>query len=124
MNRNTNELVISNGISITNECIDCIRLNEVCSDCIEAKETNDIIIAYKMRDEGRDTEALPTLAKIQDEPSSHDWTDREGEFLPPVVEMADRFFDLNGAIELQTCEMICLVCHYVCNKHTVCPNCS
>jgi hypothetical protein len=124
MNRNTNELVISNGISITNECIDCIRLNEVCSDCIEAKETNDIIIAYKMRDEGRDTEALPTLAKIQDEPSSHDWTDREGEFLPPVVEMADRFFDLNGAIELQTCEMICLACHYVCNKHTVCPNCN
>ena len=124
MNRNTNELIISNGISITNECINCIRLNEVCGDCIETKETNDIIIAYKLRDEGRDTEVLPTLAKIQDEPSNHDWTDREGEFLPPVVEMADRFFDLDDAIELQTYEMICLACRYVCNKHTVCPNCN
>jgi hypothetical protein len=118
------EIVISNGISITNECINCIRLNEVCDECIEARETKDIIIAYKMRDEGRDTEALRTLTKIEDEPSNHDWTDREGEFLKPVVEMADRFFDLDDAIDLQIYEMVCFSCHYVCNKHTVCPNCN
>jgi len=127
MNTSNHQLVISNGITVTNECYQCTQLNELCGECLDRTEAQAADIACEIVDEGNLTYLRVWSKPIDwthDNGANHKWTEREDEYLNPVVDMADRLFDLEDAIELQTCETICISCHYVCNKYTVCPNCS
>jgi hypothetical protein len=89
------------------------------------------------------------MAKIQDEPSAHDWISSEvivreekptlsnwdrtqgepiytmrTEFFEQSSWLIDRLFDLDESMEVTKHECICSVCHYTINKHAVCPNCN
>jgi hypothetical protein len=127
MNRSNHEMVITNGITITNQCYQCMQLNELCGECLDKREAQAADIAHEIVDE-RNLTYLKVWSKPKDWThdigANHHWTERDDEYVSPVVDMADRFFNLEDAMELQACETVCITCHYVCNKHTVCPNCN
>jgi hypothetical protein len=141
-----NEIIVQNQLTLMNECFNCLQLNELCPDCLDAREARDAVIAHKLVDD----EIYPhALAKIQDEPSAHEWISSEvvthvekttignydrtngienktirAEFFEQSSWLIDRLFDLEDSIELQVFECICSTCHYTINKHAVCPNCN
>ena len=134
-----NEIIVQNQLTLMNECFHCQQLNELCSDCLEAKEARDAVIAYQMAEYGAVTESLPELSMIQDEPSGHEWIGSEvvtrqdvktgiktirTEFFEQSSWLIDRLFDLDESMEVTKHECICSVCHYTINKHAVCPNCN
>ena len=134
-----NEIIVQNQLTLMNECFHCQQLNELCSDCLEAKEARDAVIAYQMAEYGAVTESLPELSMIEDEPSGHEWIGSEvvtkqdvktgiktirTEFFEQSSWLIDRLFDLDESMEVTKHECICSVCHYTINKHTVCPNCN
>jgi hypothetical protein len=137
-----NEIIVQNQLTLMNDCFHCLQLNELCCDCIEAKEARDAIIANQMVDESSDyivmgygsneyrvanggtiTESSP-MSGMHDQPSGHDWTERASELREQTTWLVDRLFILEDSIELTTHECICSVCHYTINKHAVCPNCN
>ncbi len=128
MSKTTDDFIVQNQLTLMNDCFYCLQLNELCGDCIEAKEARDAIIANQMVDEGMDMyryqPMYTSLSKIQDEPSGHDWTERASELREQTTWLVDRIFVLEDSIELTTHECICSVCHYTINKHAVCPNCN
>ena len=128
MSKTTDDFIVQNQLTLMNDCFYCLQLNELCGDCIEAKEARDAIIANQMVDEGMDIyryqPMYTSLSKIQDEPSGHDWTERASELREQTTWLVDRLFILEDSIELNTHECICSVCHYTINKHAVCPNCN
>lgn len=76
------------GISITNQCYDCMLLDERCENCQEVQDARDADIAHQLVDEGNlQYKRQWTYAK--DEPSGHDWTERDGEYKAPVVFLQD-----------------------------------
>lgn len=127
-----------------NACSECVGLTELCPACQDLKDTHDTEMAHQIVDESDDyttmghgtkkypyrkianggsvTERNP-LSIIRDQPSGHDWTEREGELLEPITLIADRIFDLETSMTLEPYETKCEVCHYTCNKHAKCPNC-
>ena len=141
-----NEIIVQNQLTLMNECFNCLQLNELCPDCLDAREARDAVIAHKLVDD----EIYPhAMVKIQDEPSAHDWISSEvvthvekttignydrtngienktirAEFFEQSSWLIDRLFDLEDSIELQVFECICSTCHYTINKHAVCPNCN
>ena len=134
-----NEIIVQNQLTLMNECFHCQQLNELCSDCLEAKEARDAVIAYQMAEYGAVTESLPELSMIEDEPSGHEWIGSEvvtkqdvktgiktirTEFFEQSSWLIDRLFDLEESMEVTKHECICSVCHYTINKHAVCPNCN
>lgn len=83
-----NEYPQSQGISTTTQCYDCLRLDDICDICMEEKETRDNTIAWELVDDGNlQYKRVPSYLKK--EPSSHDWTDRDGEYLEPTVKLQD-----------------------------------
>jgi len=146
-----NEIIVQNQLTLMNECFHCQQLNELCADCLEAKEARDAVIANQLVDEDiyRYKPMYTSMSKIQDEPSAHDWISSEvvthvekttidnydrtngieiktirAEFFEQSSWLIDRLFDLEDSIELQVFECICSNCHYTINKHAVCPNCN
>ncbi len=113
----------TNGISITNMCYQCQALTELCPDCQELRDSRDITIAHQIVDEGN-LQYKFVWSVIRDEPSGHDWTDRDGEFIEPVAQLADRIYDLDTSLTITPAETICQACHLVYNKATHCPNCN
>jgi hypothetical protein len=131
-----NEIIVQNQLTLMNECFHCQQLNELCSDCLDAKEARDAVIAHQLVDDEIYDHAL---ARIQDEPTAHDWISSEvitkqdvktgtktirTEFFEQSSWLIDRIFDLDESMELTRHECICSVCHYTINKHAVCPNCN
>jgi hypothetical protein len=131
-----NEIIVQNQLTLMNECFHCQQLNELCADCLDAKEARDAVIAHQLVDDEIYDHAL---AKIQDEPSAHEWISSEvitrintktgdktmrTEFFEQSSWLIDRIFDLDESMELTRHECICSVCHYTINKHAVCPNCN
>jgi len=136
------------GISIQTMCYQCQALTELCPDCLEQKDARDAEIAHQIVDESLDylVSTLPgtvlkqvpqyrvanggssteynALSIIRDLPSGHDWTDRDGEFLPPVTALADRLYDLETSLTITPAEVLCQTCHLVYNKWSICPNCN
>jgi hypothetical protein len=103
-------------------CYQCQALTELCPECQEQKDNRDIHIAHQIVDEGN--MRYKHIWSIQSEPASgHDWTDREGEFLPPIAMLEDRLFDLDSSITITPAEVLCQDCHLVFNKWSNCPNC-
>ena len=136
-----NEIIVQNQLTLMNECFHCQQLNELCSDCLDAKEARDAVIANQLVDEDiyRYQPMYTSMSKIQDEPSAHDWISNEvitrinpktgdktirTEFFEQSSWLIDRLFNLDESMELTTHECICSTCHYTINKHAVCPNCN
>ncbi len=142
MNNQEHEIIVQNQLSLTNECFHCMQLNELCPDCIEAKDARDAEIAWDIVDEGN--ERYSRIPSKKDEvPSGHDWVSNEviteiivdkstglttkiirTELLETSSWLVDRIFDIDDSMTLSTHECICSVCHYTINKHAVCPNCN
>ena len=94
----------SQGISTTTQCYDCLRLDDICDTCMEDKETRDSTIAWELIDDGNlQYKRVPSYLKK--EPSSHDWTDKDGEFMEPIVKLQDGL-DPDLAIGLGSVEML------------------
>ena len=113
----------SNGISIQTMCYQCQALTELCPDCQEQRDARDIHIAHQIVDEGN-MQYKFIWSIQQDQPSGHDWTEREDEFLPPISLLVDRLYDLETSITLTPAEVICQSCYLAHNRHSVCPNCN
>ena len=140
MDKQEQEVLVQNQLNLMNQCYYCVQMNELCPDCIEAKEARDAAIAWDIVDEGN--ERYNHVPSKKDElPSGHDWVSNEtlvGTRINPstgerVIRtelfeasswLVDRLFDLEDSITLSTHECICSVCHYTINKHAVCPNCN
>ena len=140
MDKQEQEILVQNQLTLMNQCYYCVQMNELCPDCIEAKEARDAAIAWDIVDEGN--ERYDHVPSKKDElPSGHDWVSNEtlvGTRINPstgerVIRtelfeasswLVDRLFDLEDSITLSTHECICSVCNYTINKHAVCPNCN
>jgi hypothetical protein len=113
----------TNGISITNMCYQCQALTELCPDCQELRDSRDIEIAHQIVDEGN-LQYKFIWSIIREQPSNHDWTDRDDEFLEPISLLADRLYDIETSITVTGNETVCNACHYLHNKAIACPNCN
>lgn len=76
------------GISVTTQCYDCMMLDTVCLNCEEAKEAQDSAVAHQLVDEGNMQYKRNWLRPMEDI-SGHDWTDRDGEYKLPIVQLQD-----------------------------------
>jgi hypothetical protein len=111
------------GISIQTMCYQCQALTELCPDCQELRDSRDINIAHQIVDEGNLQYKFVWFIQ-SDDPSGHDWTDRDDEFLPPISQLADRLFDLETSLTTTTNEVLCKSCHLIYNKYQAdCPVC-
>ena len=113
------EYAQSQGISITNQCFDCMQLDYMCNNCEDQKEANDSYIAHELVDDGSDiyryAPMYTSLMKITPEPSGHDWTERNGEFKQPTVTLQDggvldNLWELEDYAQSQR-ETLCQWCH-------------
>ena len=111
-----------NGISIQTMCYGCQALNELCPDCQELRDSRDIEVAHQIVDEGN-LQYKQIWSIIKDQPSNHDWTDRDDEFLEPVSLLADRLFDLETSLTITDNEVICTSCNLTHNRAINCPVC-
>ena len=112
------EYAQSNGISITNQCYDCMQLDYKCNNCEEEQEARDAVIAHEMVDERNGIYKHP-WSRIDDQPSASDWIssvtvsreilDINGkeigyimrlEFTEPIVQLVDGGV-LNNLLELE-----------------------
>jgi len=146
MNKQTDEIIVQNQLTLMNDCYHCMQLNELCPDCLDAQEARDAVIANQLVDGEIYDHAM---TRIQDEPSAHDWISSETvvrvekptlstwdktqgepiytmrtEFFEQSSWLIDRIFDLEESLEVSKHECICSVCNYTINKHAVCPNCN
>ena len=139
MSKQTDDFIVQNQLTLMNDCFQCLQLNELCGDCLEAKEARDSLVAYQMAEYGAITEPLPELSILQDQPSGHDWIGSEvvtrinpetgektirTEFFEQSSWLIDRLFNLDESMTITEHECVCSVCHYTINKHAKCPNCS
>ena len=60
------------GISITNQCYDCMQLDTMCDNCQDLADARAAEIAHELVDEGNNQYRRPWL--LITEPSGHDWT--------------------------------------------------
>ena len=94
----------SQGISTTTQCYNCLQLDDTCDTCMEQKEARDNTIAWELVDDGNlQYKKVPSYLKK--EPSNHDWTDRDNEYLEPTVKLQDGL-DLDLAIGLGSVETL------------------
>jgi len=101
-------------LSIATSCTSCLALDQKCDECSEVSEARLADRAWELVDEGNLTYRL-TLSYSAKEPSNHDWTDRDGEFLPPIHLIADggeldNLWELDDLTQYKR-EVICQWCH-------------
>ena len=112
------EYAQSNGISITNQCYDCMQLDYKCYNCEQEQEARDAQIAHEIVDEGN-LIYKRQWSRTDDQPSASDWIssvtvsreilDNNGkeidyimrlEFTQPIVQLVDGGV-LNNLLELE-----------------------
>jgi hypothetical protein len=114
---------VSNGISITNQCYDCMQLDTMCDNCQDLADARAAQVAHDMVDEGNLQYKKQWL--LVTEPSGHDWTERDGEFKLPVVFLQDggeldNLWELQDYMQSQR-ERECPWCHLLTPK--IYPDC-
>lgn len=89
-NRNESKMYdySDDNLNIQNSCHACMLLDTTCQDCTDDKDSKLTNRAWELVDEGNLQYRL-TLTYAEKEPSNHDWTDRDGEFKPPIVQLVD-----------------------------------
>lgn len=129
---------MSDELTVSNPCYQCMIQMELCVDCQDLRDSRATNIAHDLVDEGSMQYRNQMLGVA--ETSGHDWVgattrvepyfvyatqtweDTREEFLEPVTNLSDRFFEL--VVDLGPHETVCTECHMVCNKHAVCPSCN
>ena len=95
MDKQEQEILVQNQLTLMNQCYYCVQMNELCPDCLDSKEARDTVIANQMVDESSDylimgygprryqvanggtiSESSP-MSDIHDQPSGHDWVSSE-----------------------------------------------
>jgi hypothetical protein len=114
---------VSNGISITNQCYDCMQLDTMCDNCQDLADARAAQVAHDMVDEGNLQYKKQWM--LVTEPSGHDWTERDGEFRLPIVFLQDggeldNLWELQDYMQSQR-EAECPWCHLLTPK--VFPDC-
>lgn len=100
-------------LTISNVCPECIAQETLCVDCVELADARLTDKAYESASEGNLMYKSQWL--VDTEPSGHDWTDREGEYKLPIVQLQDGGI-LDNLWELEDYtqsmrEVICQACH-------------
>jgi hypothetical protein len=129
---------MSDELTVSNPCYQCMIQMELCVDCQDLRDSRATNIAHEIVDEAN--LIYPAQWHSVTEPSGHDWVspttrvepyfvyatqtweDTREEFLEPITNLSDRFFEL--VVDLGPHEMVCQDCRMVCNKHAVCPSCN
>ena len=129
---------MSDELTVSNPCYQCMIQMELCVDCQDLRDSRATNIAHDIVDEGN--LVYPKQWHSVTEPSGHEWVsattrvepyfvyatqtweDTRDEFLEPITNLSDRFFEL--IVDLGSHETVCQDCHMVCNKHAVCPSCN
>ena len=129
---------MSDELTVSNPCYQCMIQMELCIDCQDLRDSRATNIAHEIVDEAN--LIYPAQWHSITEPSGHDWVspttrvepyfvyatqtweDTREEFLEPITNLSDRFFEL--VVDLGPHETVCQDCHMVCNKHAVCPSCN
>jgi hypothetical protein len=129
---------MSDELTVSNPCYQCMIQMELCVDCQDLRDSRATNIAHEIVDEAN--LIYPAQWHSITEPSGHDWVspttrvepyfvyatqtweDTRDEFLEPITNLSDRFFEL--VVDLGSHETVCQDCHMVCNKHAVCPSCN
>lgn len=127
---------ISNGISITTQCYDCLQADDLCLECTENREARDSQVAHQLVDEGNLQYKHQWLSIT--EPSAHDWVSSvvylvkpailpDGtiqefryEYLSPIVQLQDggeyeELWELDDTTQ-QAREVECQWCHLMTPK--------
>ena len=65
MDKQEQEVLVQNQLTLMNDCFQCLQLNELCGECLEAKDVRDAIIANEMVEDGM---AVPEVSPVQEEP--------------------------------------------------------
>lgn len=107
------------GISITNQCYDCMQMDERCEECQDIVDAQASERAHEMVDEGN-LQYRQQWSYSKAEPSGHDWTEREGEFKEPVVMLQDggvyeELWELDDERQ-RAREVECIWCHILTPK--------
>ena len=106
------------GISITNQCYDCMQMDSLCDNCQDLADARLAEKAHDIVDEGN--VHYNHQWHLVTEPSGHDWTERDGEFKLPIVFLQDGG-ELDNLWELQDYtqsqrEIECQWCHLLTPK--------
>lgn len=75
-------------LTLTNTCPECIAQEQLCTDCVDTADARLTDKAYDLVDEGNMQYKRQWLRPIE-EVSGHDWTDRDGEYKLPIVQLQD-----------------------------------
>lgn len=75
-------------LTLTNTCPECIAQEQLCTDCVDTADARLTDKAYALADEGNMQYKRQWLRPIE-EVSGHDWTDRDGEYKLPIVQLQD-----------------------------------
>ena len=81
------EYAQSNGISITNQCYDCMQLDYKCYNCEQEQEARDAQIAHEIVDEGN-LIYKRQWSRTDDQPSASEWVSS--------VTVSREILDING----------------------------
>jgi hypothetical protein len=74
-------------LTISNVCPECIAQEQLCTECVELADARLTDSVYESASEGNLMYKSQWL--VDTEPSGHDWTDREGEYKLPIVQLQD-----------------------------------
>lgn len=84
-----NEVTYSeDSLTISNVCPECIAQEQLCVECVEEADARLTDKAYGLVDEGN-LQYKRQWSYNEEQPSGHDWTEREGEYKLPIVFLQD-----------------------------------
>lgn len=100
-------------LTLTNVCPECIAQEELCVECVETKDARLTDIVYEAASEGNLQYKSQWL--YEEIHSSHEWTEREGEYKLPIVMLQDggeldNIWELDDYTQSQR-EVICHACN-------------
>lgn len=135
---------MSDSISVTNQCYDCMLSDSLCSECLDNQEARASDIAHQIVDD-RNLQYSNVWSSTSPQPSGHDWIspvtrkgekDERYEFFQATTYLADRLtqswflgkhiFDMtveDDELTLPKNYAICDSCHMMVNAQVICPNC-
>ena len=114
-------------LSIATSCQTCLALDTKCEECLEVGEARTSTLAHELVDDGNLQYRRNWMIE-RPQPSGHDWTERDGEFLPPIVLITDggeldTLWELDDATQ-RARETECQWCHILTPKmYNQCQSC-
>jgi len=113
-------------LTISNVCPECIAQEQLCTECVELADARLTDSVYESASEGNLMYKSQWL--VDTEPSGHDWTDREGEYKLPIVQLQDggvldNIWELEDYTQSMR-EVICQTCNLATPKQfNQCQSC-